>query len=116
MAGVERLVFWEATILLGGFAALILWKLLTGGIRLNLLLQGDTADGRTSFSPGRAQLLMTTLLVAMQFLLQVSGNPTKFPRIPLFWIIALGGSQAVYLGAKAWSLLGGGKGPRRSGD
>ncbi len=108
MVLLPKFIFWETAILLGGFFGAIFWKLLTGGISLQYLLYGDSAGGGTSFSPGRLQLLMVTLMVAMQYLVQVISSPTQFPHIPQFWIVALGGSQAVYLGGKAWSLLSGG--------
>ena len=72
------------------------------------LLSGDDASGKTSFSPGRAQLLILTLLVALQYVMQVIHNPAAFPQIPGSWVAALGGSQVVYLGGKAQSLLFGG--------
>jgi hypothetical protein len=110
MTFLPKLIFWEMTVLLAGFFGIIFWKILTGGINLQSLLYGDDQQG-TSFSPGRAQMLMVTLIVAVQYLTQVISNPTKFPAIPDFWVVALGGSHAVYLGAKAYSMLtGGGRG------
>ncbi len=106
-----KLVVWEMTILVAGFFGVVFWKILTGSVTLDCLLHGDDANGTTSFSAGRAQLLVVTLMVAVQYLTQVIGNPTKFPDIPKFWIVALGGSQAAYLAGKAWSLLSGGQGP-----
>ena len=103
----SKMVYWEMIFLLGGISVIVLWKLLTGGISLNLLLYGDTSDGQTSFSPGRLQLLMITLLVALRFVLEVIGDPSAFPRIPNAWLVALGGSHVVYLGAKAQALLSG---------
>lgn len=97
-------------ILLGGFFGMLAWKLLTGGIRLNYLLYGDRRDrtngGYTQFfSPGRVQLLIVTILTASYYLLQVIHDPTTFPEVPAAWIAALGGSQAIYLGGKAQSML-----------
>jgi len=105
MPNLAKLVFWETLILLGGFFGVIFWKILTGGISLQYMLCADNAQGETSFSPGRAQALMVTLMVAVQYVLQVISHPTAFPQIPEFWIIALAGSHAVYLGGKARSLL-----------
>jgi hypothetical protein len=102
-----KIVYWEMIFLLGGISVIVLWKLLTGGISLNLLLYGDTSDGQTSFSPGRLQLLMITLLVALRFVLEVMRDPSTFPHIPNTWLVALGGSHVVYLGAKAQALLSG---------
>lgn len=108
MAFLPKLVFWETLILLGGFFGVIFWKILTGGISLQYMLYADTPQGGTTFSPGRAQAMMVTLIVAVQYLLQAISHPTAFPQIPEFWVIALAGSHAVYLGGKARSLLSGG--------
>ena len=104
MIFLPKLIFWEVSGLLAGFAGIIFWKILTGAMSLDYLLQADDASGGTSFSPGRAQLLMFTIIVAMQYLLQAINNPTKFPDVPEVWVAALGGSQAVYLIGKAQSL------------
>ena len=118
MPSIARLAYWEGVILLCGFFGVVLWKLFTGGIGLSGLLDGDEADGATlttSFSPGRAQLLVFTVLSALYFLLQVLRNPGAFPNVPPALLVALGGSQAAYLGGKAYSLLyrGGANNPRR---
>lgn len=84
---------------------LVLWKLLTRRISLNMLLYGDDSTGHSSFSPGRLQMLMVTLVVALRFVLDVMHNPTAFPHIPNAWLVALGGSHVIYLGAKAQALL-----------
>jgi len=104
MTFLPKLIFWEVSVLVAGFAGIIFWKILTGTMSLDYLLQADDPSGGTSFSPGRAQLLMFTIIVAMQYLLQAINNPTKFPDVPQLWIAALGGSQAVYLAGKAQSL------------
>jgi hypothetical protein len=109
MKPLSTLATWGMLILLGGFFALVFWKLVTRGIRLDELLQGDQWEETrlaTSFSPGRAQLLIFTLLLAVHFLLQVIHDASRFPQIPPAWLAALGGSQAGYLGGKAYSMLG----------
>jgi len=103
----SKMVYWEMIFLLGGLCVIVLWRLFTGGIRLNLLLYGDDSTGQIFFSPGRLQLLMITLLVALRFVLEVIGDPSAFPRIPNAWLVALGGSHVVYLAAKAQALLSG---------
>ncbi len=111
MIGVARLVYWEGIILLSGFFGFIAWRLLTGEISLNCLLYGDRRDRRSPsgysafFSPGRTQLLIITILTAGYYLLQVIHDPTTFPKIPIAWVVALGGSHAIYLGGKAQSML-----------
>jgi hypothetical protein len=109
MPNVIQLAAWEGIILVSGLCGIVLWKLMTGGISLNYLLRGDArAPGgngrRTYFSAGRAQMLMTTVISAGYFLLQVIQDPTQFPDIPTPFLIALGGSQAIYLGGKAQAV------------
>src|SRR5262245_6782415 len=94
------------TILLG-FFAIVLWKMLSGTIPLDGLLETVDERGQRSFSPGRAQLLIFTLLVAGRYLLAVIQNPNSnsLPALPPEMLVVLGGSQAVYLGGKAWSAF-----------
>ena len=86
-------------------AAIIAWKILTRGIDLSGLFQGDAADGSTYFSPGRVQLLVFTVLFAVHLLTQIMAHPTQFPSIPHEYLVVLGGSQAIYLGGKARAML-----------
>jgi hypothetical protein len=111
MLGAARLVYWGGMIVVGGLFGLIAWRLFTGEISLDFLLYGDRRD-RTKrsgysafFSPGRTQLLIATILTAGYYLLQLMHDPTTFPKIPVAWVVALGGSQAIYLGGKAQAML-----------
>jgi len=109
MPNVAQFAAWEGIILVSGLCGIVLWKLMTGGISLKCLLYGDArvveGGGRKSyFSVGRAQMLMTTVVSAGYFLLQVIEDPTQFPDIPTPFLIALGGSSAIYLGGKAQAL------------
>jgi hypothetical protein len=109
MPNVTQFAAWEGIILVSGLCGIVLWKLMTGGISLKCLLYGDArvvkGGGRKSyFSAGRAQMLMTTVVSAGYFLLQVIEDPTQFPDIPTPFLIALGGSSAIYLGGKAQAL------------
>jgi len=105
---------WVGLILLSGFFGLVVWKLLTGGISLDRLLEGDigTANGADGSDPGtyvsvgRAQSLAITAFAALYYLLQVLQNPTQFPQLPASLINVLMGSQAVYLAGKAQAMLG----------
>ena len=109
MSSLSRLAYWEGMILLVGFAGITAWKLFSGEISLENLLRGDGKDSSghsISFvSPGRVQLLMTTIISGLYYLLQVMHDPTVFPRIPTAWLVGLGGSHAIYLAGKAQSLL-----------
>lgn len=102
-----RLAYWEGIILLGGIFGIIFWKMFTGAISLKYLLYGDQTDPQQPIylSPARTQLLLFTIYVAGYYLLQVIHDPTSLPQVPDALLVALGGSQAVYLGGKAQSLL-----------
>jgi len=111
MPSISTLAAYEGFILIGGFFGIVFWKLLTGGIGLSQLLEGDIRDPNspggysTQVSAGRAQSLLITLFVALYYLSQVIHNPKEFPRLPGGLIEALAGSQAVYLGGKAQAML-----------
>lgn len=92
---------WDGFILLAGIFGLVFWKILTGSISLSGLFQTNDEQ----FSPGRVQMLIFTLIVAVRYLVQVIQNPTAFPEIPADWIAVLGGSHALYLGGKARGML-----------
>jgi hypothetical protein len=101
MPSVAALASRSLTLLVLGFIAVTLWKIFTQSISLSGLL----CDAQGNFSPGRAQMLMVSLLVALQYLGQVMHKPTAFPEIPSFWLAALGASQGIYLGGKAQDIL-----------
>jgi len=101
MTSVATLAYWQGLVLLGGFFEIIFWRLLTRQISLAGLLQADDEG----FSPARAQMLMVTLLVAMQYLMRVIQLGTAFPELPQSWLAALGASHGVYLGGKARIVL-----------
>lgn len=106
-----QLIFWEGVIVLGGLFGVLSWKLITGGISLECLLHGDRRDRKAPsgysayFSPARSQLLFVTILIAGYYLAQVIHDPRTFPKIPVAWLVALGGSHAIYLGGKAQAML-----------
>jgi len=113
MNSLVKLASWAGLVLFGGFFSVVLWKLLTGGISLSYLLDGDVRDPNspdgsgfsTSPSAGRAQTLAVTLFVAGWYLLQVIHNPRQFPHLPNALVGSLAGSQILYLGGKAHSML-----------
>jgi hypothetical protein len=92
---------WETLALVLSLGIVTLWKLFQS-ISLAGLLR--SSDG--TLSPGRIQLLVLTILTSMQYLLATIHDPSHLPAIPASLVMALGGSQAVYLGAKAWSTFG----------
>jgi hypothetical protein len=100
-----------AVVLFGGFFCVVAWKMMTGEISLSYLLDSDVRDANdpsgfsTQSSPGRAQTLLVTLVVAGYYLLQTIQNPREFPEVPTWMVGILGGSQALYLGGKLQALL-----------
>lgn len=105
--------YWQAVVLLGGFFAVVLWKLFTGGIPLDGLLDGDVRDPNSpdgfssETSAGRVQSITITLFVASWYLLQVIHNPKEFPRLPNTMVGVLAVSQVLYLGGKARAMFSG---------
>src|ERR1700675_698255 len=127
----RQIIAWEVQLFLLALFGIVVTQLLTGQISTKNLLYGrmnDTgdpivgADGVTRnlkkkedtlyFSPERVQLLLFTLGAAFYYLTQVFNNPNPgtFPPLPLSWPAVIGGSNAIYLGGKAYSRLWSGSG------
>jgi hypothetical protein len=100
---------WEGLILIGGFFAVVLWKLMTGEIVLDQLFEGDIREQNgkytTHTSAGRLQAFWVTLYAAFYYLVQLIQNTTEFPTIPNGIIAVLAGSHALYLCGKAQAML-----------
>jgi hypothetical protein len=107
-----RLLFitarWELIFLIASIGAVTLWKLFKSQSFGDLLLAPDK-----TISPSRVQLLVLTLLTTLQYLLATIQDPSHLPQPPTSLVAAMGGSQLVYLGAKAWTLFG--QGLKKSG-
>jgi len=130
MPYLRQIVTWEVQLFLLGLFGIVVMQLLAGQISTKNLLYGrknDTgelsagADGKTHgrkkddtlyFSPERVQLLLFTLGAAFYYLTQVLNNPNPgtFPPLPTSWPTLIGGSNAIYLGGKAYSRLSSGSG------
>jgi len=97
----------EVLVFIGGLAAIIAHRLLTGQINTNYLFYGTKSDGTRYFSPERVQLLLFTLGTAMFYLNSVTENRTSgvLPDVPTQTLVLLGGSHAIYLGGKAYMML-----------
>ncbi len=91
---------WELIVVITSFSVVTLWKLFKSASFTGLLRASDN-----TLSPGRVQLLVLTLLTAVQYLLATLQDPSRMPSLPAPLVAALGGSQAIYLGAKAWNML-----------
>jgi hypothetical protein len=97
----------EVIVFLGGLAAIIAYRLLTGRINTQYLLYGTQKDGTIYFSPERVQLLLFTLGTAMFYVAEVlkDRNSGELPDISTQTLALLGGSHAIYLGGKAYTML-----------
>jgi hypothetical protein len=51
-------------------------------------------------------LLVLTVLTALQYLLGTIQDPSHLPALPTSLVTAMGASQVVYLGSKAWTIFG----------
>jgi hypothetical protein len=107
-----KLVRWEVLIFLVALAALVVYQLLNGRINTQYLLYGRTSGTNGSdknsnlyFSPERVQLLVFTLGAALYYVMQATttAKSGQLPDIPDGWPALMGGSNAVYLGGKAYA-------------
>jgi len=111
MSDIRIVAQWVIFAELLGFFAIVFWKLITGSVPLSQLLDGDIRDPQSdtgfssSVSPARTQMLLITLFTAIYCLAQTLHNPRRFPEIPNTLLAVLAGSQSLYLGGKAKSLL-----------
>jgi len=100
MPAITKLVTWEGLILLFVVFGSVLVRILTGAIRTRGLIEGATPSGSRFISAGRVQLLIVTLVSALQYLAPMWHNPQTLPDVPRNWLLFLGGSQVLYLGSK----------------
>lgn len=91
---------WEAILLIAALGIVTLWKIAATAKFSDLIQE---SDGSGSLSPGRVQMLVLTILTAMQYLVATIHDPTHLPVPPANLVAVLGGSHFVYLGAKAWT-------------
>jgi hypothetical protein len=110
MTTLATFVRYEVEFLLATLAAIILFQIVTGRIKTRGLLSDKAKNRVPSFSTARLQLLMFTLAGAAYVLSQVlnsvaSGTP-KFPEIDPNLLVILGGSHALFLGAKSMTSTG----------
>lgn len=86
------------TVIVGGFALAVGYKLVTGAISTRGLLSGD--DGHPS--PNSVQLLMMTVAGAAWYLGEATRTPLgRFPEVPTELLVLVGGSSLTYVGTRA---------------
>ncbi|HTB14964.1 MAG TPA: hypothetical protein VK752_25505 [Bryobacteraceae bacterium] len=97
---------WEVNLFVYGLAAIVALKLLTGQINTRYLLHGMRRDGTRYFSPERVQMLLATIIVALQYLLLVRhAAPGQMPELPNGSLQLLGLSHVIYLGGKGFTAF-----------
>ncbi len=94
---------YEIWVFLLGMASAVVYKILTGKIKIDGLFVEK--GGGNKYSTVRVQLLFFTLMGAFYYLYQVLGNPKEFPDVSGELLLMMGGSNMVYLGGKSFSLL-----------
>ena len=82
-----------------------IYHVFTGRIWLAGLLFERNPQGRMVYSPARLQLLLVTLMGAVQYLLHFIQKPTEMPDIGGWNLLGLGSSQALFLASKAWTAI-----------
>jgi hypothetical protein len=90
---------YEFGVLLAAFAGVLVYKFLAGGVTMRGLLCEKTPTGLGGISAARMQLFLFTLAMAFYILAQVI-QTLKFPEIETKYLVMLGGSHSVFLGAK----------------
>ena len=104
-----EVIRWEIQVFLLALAGLIAIKLLGGEINTSGLFYGRITGRKRGqdqyFSPERVQLLLFTLGAGLYYLTLVLNNPNPgtFPDIPQTWPAMVGGSNAIFLGGKAYA-------------
>ena len=105
MTTLSTVLRYELLGLLIALIAIITYRLLTNQINTKGLLV-DKTSGR-NFSPGRLQMLVVTIAIAFYYLMKVmEGRGTgTLPDMPNEFLMALGGSHAIYLSGKLYGTL-----------
>ncbi len=102
-----QLARWEGLFFIFGLAGIVVVQLLTGSINTRYLLCGNQPGSTRKggkFSPQRLQLLVLTVGAAMFYLSQLLEiHSAHFPDIDQNLVALLGGSNAIYVGGKAYN-------------
>ena len=99
MEALKIFVKYEVGFLITAFSSVIAYQLLTGRINMRGLLREKTAAGLGKVSPARVQLLLFTFAMAVYVLSEIVRSQ-NFPTIETKWLLILGGSHSIFLGAK----------------
>jgi hypothetical protein len=85
--------------------AVVVYRILTGGIQMAGLLYERGPSGRLVYSPARLQLILVTIMGAVQYLSRFTHSTDKMPGVDALTLSGLGGSQVFYLASKAWAAF-----------
>jgi hypothetical protein len=109
MDALATVIRYEMLFLLIILILIIAYKLLHDQINTTgLLLDKTSGTGdRAPFSPGRLQMLIVTLSIAIYYVLTVieTKDTGRLPDMPKEFLIALGGSHTIYLGGKIYGMI-----------
>lgn len=102
MTTLATVLRYELLFLLLALIVIVAYRMITQQINVTGLLM-DKTSGRT-FSPGRLQLLITTIGIALYYIMMVmdTNDTTRLPDMPNEFILALGGSHGIYLTGKLY--------------
>lgn len=100
-----KILRYETSLFLILLAGVVGYKLLVQQINVKGLFR-DRTGGR-SFSPARLQLLMVTVSIAIYYVFLVidSKETGKLPDMPNEFLMALTGSNSIFLGGKLYGAL-----------
>jgi len=98
----SRIFHFEVLAFLYALGATVCYQILNGRINLTGAFSQKGAAGQVS--PGRIQLLVSTIAASATYLTQV-GNATngKMPDFDVKWLYVIGGSSGIYALEKAWA-------------
>lgn len=101
MSTLSTAMRYEMFFVLAGLILIIGFRMVTGRVNTTGLIRDKTTY---KISPGRLQMLMSTLLVATYFVTMVI-QKNELPTMPQEYLLALGGSHLFYLGGKSYGVL-----------
>ena len=107
MSFLAQIARWEGLFFILALAATVIIQILTGAINTRSMLSGNVRGSTRKggqFSPQRLQLLVLTLGAALFYLTQLLEiHSARFPEIDQNLVALMGGSNAIYLGGKAYN-------------
>jgi hypothetical protein len=102
MSTIAMVLRYELFFFLITLVVIVGYRMITKQINVEGLLL-DKTSGRT-FSPGRLQMLIVSMSVAIYYLMLIMDikDTTRLPDMPNEFILALGGSHGIYLMGKLY--------------